>query len=79
MSRQSSYGSSWPTLLLVEMGQEMLLLQLQPPTSDFTATHPLLFTEVGEPLEADHWLRVIESKFGLMHYTEVEKTLFTTQ
>jgi hypothetical protein len=57
----------------------MLLLQLQSPTSDFTATHPLLFTEVGEPLEADHWLRVIEYKFGLMHYTEVEKTLFTTQ
>jgi hypothetical protein len=22
--------------------------------SDFTATHPLLFTEAGEPLEADH-------------------------
>jgi hypothetical protein len=24
--------------------------------SDFAATHPPLFTEVGEPLEADHWL-----------------------
>jgi hypothetical protein len=40
------------------------------------ATHPLLFTEVGEPLKADHWLRVIESKFELLHYTEVQKTLF---
>jgi hypothetical protein len=46
---------------------------------DFTATHPPLFTEAGEPLEADHWLRVIESKFGLLHYTEVQKTLFTVQ
>jgi hypothetical protein len=46
---------------------------------DFVATHPSLFTEVGEPLEADHWLRVIESKFGLLHYTEVQKTLFTVQ
>jgi hypothetical protein len=46
---------------------------------DFTATHPPLFTEVGEPLEADHWLQVIESKFGLLHYTEVQRTLFTTQ
>jgi hypothetical protein len=25
--------------------------------SNFAATHPSLFTEAGEPLEADHWLR----------------------
>jgi hypothetical protein len=47
--------------------------------SDFATTHLLLFTEAGEPLEADHWLRVIESKFGLLHCTEVEKTLFVAQ
>jgi hypothetical protein len=47
--------------------------------SDFTATHPSLFTEAGEPLEADHWLRVMESKFGLLHCTEMQKTLFTAQ
>jgi hypothetical protein len=46
---------------------------------DFAATHPLLFTEAGEPLEADHWLQVIESNFGLLHCTEVQKTLFTAQ
>jgi hypothetical protein len=46
---------------------------------DFVATHPPLFTEAGEPLEADHWLRVIESYFGLLHCTEVQKTLFATQ
>jgi hypothetical protein len=44
--------------------------------SDFAATHPPLFTEAGEPLEADHWLRVMESKFGLLRCTEVQKTLF---
>jgi hypothetical protein len=44
--------------------------------NDFTATHPPLFTEAGEPLEAGHWLRVMESKFGLLHCTEVQKTLF---
>jgi hypothetical protein len=38
---------------------------------DFRATHLPLFTEVGEPLEADHWLRVMESKFGLLRYTKV--------
>jgi hypothetical protein len=41
--------------------------------------HPPLFTEAGEPLEADHWLRVMESQFGLLRCTEVQKTLFTTQ
>jgi hypothetical protein len=46
---------------------------------NFVATNPLLFTEAGEPLEADHWLWVIESKFGLLHCTEVQKTLFATQ
>jgi hypothetical protein len=44
--------------------------------SDFVATHPPLFTEAGEHLEADHWLRVMEFMFGLLHYTEVQKTLF---
>jgi hypothetical protein len=47
--------------------------------NDFVDTHPPLFTEAGEPLEADHKLRVIESKFGLLQCTEVHKTLFTTQ
>jgi hypothetical protein len=44
---------------------------------NFAATHPLLFTKAGETFEADYWLRVIESKFGILHFTEVQKTLFT--
>jgi hypothetical protein len=47
--------------------------------SDFTTMHPPLFTEAGEPLEADHWLRVMESKFGLLRCTEVQMTLFVVQ
>jgi hypothetical protein len=47
--------------------------------NDFVATHPPLFTKAGEPLEADHWLRVNESKFGLLHCTKVQKTLFDAQ
>jgi hypothetical protein len=46
---------------------------------DFAATHPPLFTEAWEPLEADHWLHAVESKFGLLHCTEVHKTLFAAQ
>jgi hypothetical protein len=41
--------------------------------------HPPLFTEAGEPLEDDHWLRVMESKFRLLHCTEVQKALFAAQ
>jgi hypothetical protein len=47
--------------------------------NDFATTHPPLFTKAGEPLEADHWLQVMESKFGLLRCTEVQKTLFTAQ
>jgi hypothetical protein len=46
--------------------------------NDFAVTHPPLFTEAGEPLEADHWLRVMESKFGLLRCTNVQKTLFAS-
>jgi hypothetical protein len=35
------------------------------------ATHPPLFIEAGEPLKVDHWLWVMESKFVLLHCTEV--------
>jgi hypothetical protein len=47
--------------------------------NDFVATHPSLYTEAGEPLEVDHWLRMMEYKFMLLCCTEVQKTLFTTQ
>jgi hypothetical protein len=47
--------------------------------NDFATIHLLLFTEAGEPLEADHWLQVIVAKFGLLHCTEVYKTLFAMQ
>jgi hypothetical protein len=38
---------------------------------------PLEFAEMTDPLEANHWLRVTGSKFGLLHYSELQKTLFT--
>jgi hypothetical protein len=53
----------------------------QAPTTygNFAATHPPLFTEAGEPLEANHWLQATESKFRLLCYTEHQKTLFIAQ
>jgi hypothetical protein len=46
---------------------------------EFMATHPPTFTEASEPLEADHWLHTVESKFDLLNYTENQKTLFAAQ
>jgi hypothetical protein len=34
---------------------------------------------VIDPLEADSWLHTTESKFGLLHYTEYQKTLYAVQ
>jgi hypothetical protein len=46
---------------------------------EFLATQPPIFTEASELLEADHWLRTIESKFNLLNCTKNQKTLFTAQ
>jgi hypothetical protein len=43
--------------------------------TDFLAMHPPTFIEAADPLEADNWLRIIDSKFGLLHCTEFQKTL----
>jgi hypothetical protein len=39
--------------------------------TDFLATHPPTFAKAIDPLEADNWLHIIESKFGLLHCTEI--------
>jgi hypothetical protein len=47
--------------------------------SDFLATHPPVFADATDPLEADNWLCTIESKFWLLHCIEYQKTLYTVQ
>jgi hypothetical protein len=47
--------------------------------SDFLATHPPVFADATNPLEANSWLRTTESKFGLLHCTEYQKTLYAAQ
>jgi hypothetical protein len=47
--------------------------------TDFLPTHPPTFVEAIDPLEVDNWLCIIESKFGLLHCTEIHKTLFMAQ
>jgi hypothetical protein len=42
----------------------------------FLTTHPPIFADATDPLEANSWLRTTESKFGLLHCTEYQKTLY---
>ncbi len=44
--------------------------------SDFAGTHPPIFSKAEDPLEADSWLRLMESKFELLTCSEEQKTLF---
>jgi hypothetical protein len=48
---------------------------------DFFSTQPPLFHKTEEPLDADAWLRTIESKFALLSVpcSEANKTLFLAQ
>src|SRR6266542_3950768 len=51
----------------------------QPQTAsygDFAGTHPPIFAKAEDPLEADSWIRLMESKFELITCTEAQKTLF---
>jgi hypothetical protein len=45
----------------------------------FLATHPQVFVDATDSLEADSWLRTTESKFGLLHCTEYQKSLYAMQ
>src|SRR5207237_8286302 len=59
--------------------QQLQERQGQPQTasySDFAGTHPPTFARAEDPLEADSWLRLMESKFKLLTCTETQKTLF---
>jgi hypothetical protein len=48
---------------------------------DFLSTQPPLFHKADEPLDADAWLRTIESKFALLSApcSEENKVLFAAQ
>jgi hypothetical protein len=47
--------------------------------SYFQVTHPPVFADATDSLEANSWLRTTESKFGLLHCTEYQNTLYAAQ
>jgi hypothetical protein len=51
----------------------------EPSYLDFLATQPPVFAETTDPLEANHWLHMTKIKFGLLHCSEFQKTLFAAQ
>ena len=42
-------------------------------------THPPMFTPTAEPLDAEHWLRILEQKFLLLTITEEQKVRILAQ
>jgi hypothetical protein len=50
-----------------------------PSYSDFLETHPPVFADATDTLEADSWLCTMGPKFGLLHCTEYQKTLYGAQ
>jgi hypothetical protein len=46
---------------------------------DFLKTNPPMFTPTTEPLDAEHWLHVLEQKFLLLTVTDEQKVRFVAQ
>jgi hypothetical protein len=42
-------------------------------------TQQPIFAEATDPMEVDHWLCMTESKFGLLHCIEYQKTMYVAQ
>jgi len=45
----------------------------------FLKTNPPTFSKADDPLEADDWIRVMETKFELIQCSDVQKPLFAVQ
>ena len=46
---------------------------------DFLKTHPPTFTPSDEPLDTEHWLRILEQKFLLLNVADEQKVRFVAQ
>ena len=46
---------------------------------DFLKMHPPMFMPMAEPLDAEHWLHILEQKFLLLTVTDEQKVRFVVQ
>ena len=67
------------TRLLQLLVQNALLRSHRDPNIDFLETQPPVFRTAEDPLDAEHWLRTIEQKLGLIPCTDIQKTQYATQ
>ncbi|WVZ78986.1 hypothetical protein U9M48_026620 [Paspalum notatum var. saurae] len=87
----AAHGAQFPpelAALVAQQGQIINLLvqeqQRRNPQeisyTEFAALQPPIFTAATDPLDADDWLRIIESKFSLLpQLTEQQKARFAAQ
>src|SRR5438105_7069887 len=47
--------------------------------ADFESIRPPIFTTVADPLEADNWIRTMESKFSLTYCSDQQKAQYAAQ
>jgi hypothetical protein len=70
----------WQVINSSSMAEELLHRDRVKPRIWTSLKHvPPLFVKAEDPLEADEWIRVMEQKFGLIHFTETQKPLFAAQ
>ena len=67
------------TRLLQLLVQNALLHGHRDPNIDFLETQQPVFRTAEDPLDAEHWLRTIEQKLGLIPCTDIQKTQYATQ
>jgi len=82
----AAHGAPSPSELATQVAQQLIDLiaqaqQRRDPQeisyTDFAALQPPIFTVATDPLDADDWLRIIESKFSLLpQLTEQQKARF---
>ncbi|WVZ93518.1 hypothetical protein U9M48_039490 [Paspalum notatum var. saurae] len=87
----AAHGAQFPpelAALVAQQGQiiDMLVQEQQRRNpqeisyTEFAALQPPIFTTATDPLDADDWLRIIESKFSLLpQLTEQQKARFAAQ
>ncbi|WVZ52434.1 hypothetical protein U9M48_003489 [Paspalum notatum var. saurae] len=85
----ATHGAPSPSELATQVAQQLVDLIAQAQQrhdpqeisyTDFAALQPPIFTVATDPLDADDWLRIIESKFSLLpQLTEQQKARFTAQ
>ncbi|WVZ97999.1 hypothetical protein U9M48_043492 [Paspalum notatum var. saurae] len=88
-AQEAAHGAPSPSELATQVAQQLIDLIAQAQQrcdpqeisyTDFAALQPPIFTIATDPLDADEWLRIIESKFSLLpQLTEQQKARFAAQ